>query len=145
MSFLRNLFTKQSRTDPIGDAAKSLERFAALAMASVDPLAIERHPRKQKTILAFHFGAIQEVAARHDLDETARLALGVRFVTRWFGTQAAETGSVTAIAEELAGAEWQPAIADGAVAMRAWLDRDDKTAPRQLAELLKDNRFIVTH
>lgn len=145
MSFLRNIFTRQSRANPLDDAAKSLESFAALAMSSVDPHAIERHPRKQKTILAFHFGAIQELAARHDLDETAQLALGVRCVTRWFGAQAAETGSVTAIAEELGGAEWQPAIADGAVAMRAWLERDDKTAPRQLAELLKENRFIVTH
>lgn len=145
MSFLRTLFAKRPRADPIGDAAKLLESFAALAMASVDPQAIERHPRKQKTIQAFHFGAIQELAARRDLDETAQLALGVRFVTRWFGTQAAETGSVTAIVGEIAGAEWQPAIADGAAAMRAFLDRDDKTAPRQLAELLNDNRFIVTH
>jgi hypothetical protein len=145
MSILRNLFPKRSHSDPIGEAAKLLESFAALAMASADPHAIERHPRKHKTILAFHFGAIRELAARHDLDETAQLALGVRFVTRWFGAQAAETGSVTAIAEELAGAEWQPAIADGAAAMRAWLDRNDKTAPRQLADLLRDNRFVVTH
>lgn len=145
MDFFRSLFGKRPPADPIDEAAKLLESFAAVSMASVDPQAIERYPRKQKTILAFHFGAIQEIAVRHDLDETARLALGVRFVTRWFGAQAAETGSVTAIAGELAGAEWQPAIADGAVAMRAFLDRDDKAAPRQLAELLKDNRFIVTH
>jgi hypothetical protein len=145
MSIFLKIFASRPPANPIDEPAQLLEDFATLAMASVDPRAIERHPRKQRTILAFHFGAIREIATRRDLDETACLALGVRFVTRWFGPQAAETGSITAIAGEVAAVEWQPAVADGLAAMRLYLDRNDKTAPRRLADLLNDNRFIVTH
>lgn len=129
--------------DSFRQAADSLLQFAALAMPCVDPSAVERHPRKQRTIFAFHFGAIGELASRYDLDETRQLALAVRYLAHWYGPDAAETGSVTAIAAEIRNTEWKPARDDGADAMRALIDSNNIAAPKRLAALLTDTRFII--
>lgn len=129
--------------DAFQRAAELLLRFSTLAMSSVDPAALERHPRKQRTLFAFHFGAIGELVARHNFDETRQLALAVRYLAHWYGPDAAETGSVTAIAAEIQGAEWESARDAGAAAMRAFIDDNDHRAPKQLAALLADKRFII--
>jgi hypothetical protein len=129
--------------DTFQQAADLLLRFSTLAMSDVDPAALERHPRKQRTLFAFHFGAIGEIVARHGFDETRQLALAVRYLAHWYGPDAAETGSVTAIAAEIEHAEWEPERSAGAAAMRAFIDDNDRQAPKQLAALLADNRFII--
>lgn len=139
-------FGKKNTTtggDSFQQAADALLEFAVLAMSGVDPSAVERHPRKQKTIFAFHFGAIAELASHHNLDETQQLALAVRYLAHGYGSDAAETGSVTAIAAEIQNIEWRSACNAGAEAIRAWRTDNDRSASTRLAALLTDNQFII--
>lgn len=65
---------------------------------------VDRELHKQKLVIAFFFGAIDELARAEDLDETQALAASVMFLERYFPASTAELGSVTGLREEFAAA-----------------------------------------
>jgi hypothetical protein len=103
------LFSRWSRPRPAAAPGPAqihseLERFARDALAHVDRVQVDREVRKQKLVIAFFFGAIDELARAEDLDETQALAASVMFLNHYFPASATELGSVTDLRQEFAEA-----------------------------------------
>jgi hypothetical protein len=113
-----------------------LERFARDALAHVDRVQLDREVRKQKLVIAFFFGAIDELARAEELDETQALAASVRFLDHYFPGSAAELGSVTELRAEFTDAlQAKNLMREGAEAIKRWR-AGDATAAKWLAQSL---------
>lgn len=98
-----------------------LERFAPEVLAHVDRVQVDREVRKQKLVIAFFFGAIDEIARAEDCDETQALAASVMFLNHYFPASAAELGSVTDLRQEFAEApQASNLMREGAEAIKRW-------------------------
>ena len=125
----------QSEFERLGQKS---DGFAALAMGHVPLESLTRHPRKQRNVIAFHFGAIDHLAAREALDETQTLALYVRFLQKYPFGATPQTGSVSHFLEEFAGDhERGQYLHAGQEAMQSWLAEGNDNAARRLSEMLR--------
>ena len=94
------LFSRRSKSWPAaasGPAQVHGEpwRFARDALPHADRVQLDREVPKQELVIAFFFGAIDELARAEDLDETQALAASVIFLDHYFPASAVELGSVT--------------------------------------------------
>jgi hypothetical protein len=135
------LFNRWSRSRPAAASGTAqirseLERFARDALAHVNRVQVDREVRKQKLVIAFFFGAIDELARAEGVDETHALAASVMFLNHYFPASAAELGSVTALRQEFAEApQAKNLMREGAEAVKRW--RAGDAAPTKwLAESL---------
>jgi hypothetical protein len=138
MGILDTLFGRhERRATPLDEARTLIERFTTATLAGVDPEDIGRYPAKQRQAMAFHFGAIQHLAAEYALDETQTLGVFVMFLNRYFKLPVRETGSIS---ELLEGFQSNPRerefLAAGLAAFRRWHLQHDRRAPLELGELL---------
>lgn len=118
--------------------AEKFDGFAALTMGYVSVESLTRHPRKQRNTIAFHFGAINHLAAMEALDETHTLALYVRFLQKHPFGAAPQTGSVSYFLEEFAReSERGEYLRAGQEAMQAWLIGGNDQVTRRLSEMLR--------
>lgn len=135
--FTRLLGSKTPRSTPLDEARGIIDRFTTATIVGVDAQDIGRYPPKQRKVMAFHFGAIDYLAAELDLDDTQTLALFVMFLDKYFNMPVAETGSIT---ERLQGfrenAEEQRFLEAGVDVFRRWHEQDDRRAPLALGEML---------
>lgn len=135
------LFHRWSRPRPAAAPGPAqihseLERFARDALAHVDRVQVDRELRKQKLVIAFFFGAIDELARAEGLDETQALAASVMFLERYFPASTAELGSVTGLRRELAAAlQAKNLMREGAEAIKRWR-AGDGAAAKWLAQSL---------
>ena len=117
-----------------------LERFTTATIMGVDREDIGRYPAKQYKVMAFHFGAIEYLAHQYDLDETQSLGILVAFINRYFNMPVNETGSIS---ERLQGFHDSPDerryLDAGRDVLRRWHEQDERRAPLQLGEMLKDD------
>jgi hypothetical protein len=137
MSILDRLFGRREEPSPLDEARKILERFTTATLAGVDAEDVGRYPAKRRKAMAFHFGAIEHLAAEYELDETRTLALFVMFLNRYFGLPVSEIGSTS---ELIAGFRSNPQemafLAAGEEVFRRWHLQHDRRAPLQLGEML---------
>jgi hypothetical protein len=113
-----------------------LERFAPEVFAHVDRVQVDREVRKQKLVIAFFFGAIDELARAEGFDETQALAASVIFLNHYFPASAAELGSVTDLRQEFAEApQAKNLMREGAEAIKRWR-AGDGDASKWLAQSL---------
>ncbi len=135
------LFNRRSSPPPAAASGaaqidRELERFARDALAHVDHVPVDREVRKQKLMIAFFFGAIDELARAEDLDETQALAASVMFLARYFPASTAELGSVTDLRQEFAAAlQAKNLMQEGAEAVKRWR-AGDNAAAKWLAQSL---------
>ncbi len=130
MRFFSRWFTP---TPPSATAAAQLRaeagRFAVAAFAHLDRVRIEREVRQQKLVLAFFFGAIDELARLRDLDEAQALAAGVMFLNDYFPASTPELGSITELRQEYAQAlQARNLMREGAEAIKRWRAGDGDAA-----------------
>jgi hypothetical protein len=141
VSFFRRWFARP-RTEPLPPdpaferADRVLDEFVVETLKPHDRVALERDLRRQRLAQAFHLGARNALAQAEELDETRRLALGVRYLQRYMGIPS-EGGSITQVEGALAHDTGLGAYArEGEEAMRRWLAGRDPRAPQRLKELL---------
>jgi hypothetical protein len=140
MKFLRRLFAPRPKApapDPaFENADRLLDEFVIATLAPLDRAALGRDAHRLRLAQAFHLGACSELARREGLDETRRLALGVRYLSRHAGTPSAG-GSITALEEAIGGdTELRAHAREGETAMGLWHTSRDARATRRLRELL---------
>lgn len=140
MKFLRRLFAprpKELAPDPAFEHAdRLLDEFVIATLALLDRAALERDAHRLRLTQAFHLGARNELAHRENLDETRRLALGVRYLSRHSRAPSAG-GSITALEEAIAGdTELRAHAREGETAMGLWHTNRDARATERLKELL---------
>jgi hypothetical protein len=123
--------------DPAFERAdRTLDEFVAETLAPLDRVALERDPHRQHLAQAFHLGARNALAQAEGLDERYRLALGVRYLLRYFGNPS-EGGSITQIEETITqDTELRANAREGEEAMRRWLASRDARVVQRLKELL---------
>ena len=115
-----------------------LDRFAALSLGQLPAESLAHHPRKQRNAMAFHFGAIDYLAACEALGETETLALYVRFLQRHALGGTPQTGSVTHLLEEFTREdERQQYRRAGLEAMQRWLADGNEKSAKRLSEMLR--------
>ncbi len=125
----------QSEFERLGE---EFDGFAVLAMGHVPVESLTRHPRKQRNVIAFHFGAINHLAAMEALDETQTLALYVRFLQKNPFGATPQTGSVSHFLEEFAREqEREQYLHAGREAMQCWLADRNENAAKRLSEMLR--------
>lgn len=139
MNIFKRLFgTAGSRPDATEQVRKTIDRFTTATIMGIDREDLGRYPHKQHKVMAFHYGAIEYLAAQHDLDEDRILGLFVAFIDRYFNMPVTETGSIS---ERLRGFHSNPderRYLDAGVAIfRRWHEQDDRRAPLELGEMLK--------
>lgn len=136
--FSRWLGTRRPAQSTFDRLGEKLDGFAALAMGYVPVESLARHPRKQRNVIAFHFGAIDHLAAMEGLDETQTLALYVRFLQKNRFGATPQTGSVSYFLEEFAREQERGQyLQAGQEAMQRWLVDGDDAAVRRLSEMLR--------
>jgi hypothetical protein len=141
MGIFNRLFRKQSRPPtPASEIGKLLDRFTTATIMGVDREDLGRYPAKQYKVMAFHYGAIEFLARQYQLDETATLGVFVAFVNKYFNMPITETGSIS---ERLQGfhdnAEERRFLEAGIDVFRRWHEQDERRAPLQLGEMLKQS------
>lgn len=125
----------QSEFERLGE---KLDGFTDLAMGHVPLESLTRHPRRQRNVIAFHFGAIDHLAAMQALDETQTLALYVRFLQKNSFGATPQTGSVSHFLEEFAREQERGQyLLAGQEAMRYWLADGNNNAAKRLSEMLR--------
>jgi hypothetical protein len=139
MGIFNRLFRKQPRPPtPASEIGKLLDRFTTATIMGVDREDLGRYPAKQYKVMAFHYGAIEFLARQYQLDETATLGVFVAFVNKYFNMPITETGSIS---ERLQGfhdnAEERRFLEAGIDVFRRWHEQDERRAPLQLGEMLK--------
>lgn len=123
---------------PLEEVRRLIERFTAATYAGVDAEDIGRYPRKQRLVMAFHFGAIGYLAEQYALDETETLGIFVQFLDRYFNLPVHETGSISQLLEGFrADAGEREYLAAGREAFRRWHEENERRAPLRLGELLQ--------
>ncbi|NOR39596.1 MAG: hypothetical protein GQ537_00115 [Gammaproteobacteria bacterium] len=141
MSIFGKLFSsKIDSPDPVQEAGKTLDRFTTASIVGVDLEDLARYPARQFKVMAFHFGAIEYLAGLYGLDETQALAVFVIFVDKYFNMPITETGSIS---ERLQGfrenADERRYLEAGIDVFRRWHEQDDRSAPQELGEMLKES------
>ena len=117
---------------------EKVDDFAASAMGRVPMESLARHPRRQRNVIAFHFGAINYLAAMETLDETQTLALYVHFLQKNVFGATPQTGSVSHFLEEFAHEpERRQYLQAGQEAMQYWLTDRNEKATQRLSEMLR--------
>lgn len=139
MGILDKLFPREHPPPtPVAAATRVLERFATATSMGIDREDLGRYPRKQRKVMAFHFGAIECLAGAFDLDETEMLAVFVVFLDRYFGLPVTETGSIS---ERLQGFRDNPDerryLEAGRDVFRRWHEHNERRAPLLLGEMLQ--------
>jgi len=134
------LFERKPRPpDPIEEINRIMARFTTATIMGVDRDDLGRYPAKQFKVMAFHYGAIEYLARRYGLDETQTLGLFVAFIDRYFNMPINETGSIS---ERLQGfqdnADEHRFLEAGVDVFRRWHEQDERRAPLQLGQMLKD-------
>ena len=118
--------------------AEQFDAFAALAMRDIPPDGFERHPRKQRNTIAFHFGAANHLAAQEGLGETETLALYVRFLQNHPIVGTPVSASVTRLIEEFTqDDERKRYMQEGREAMQLWQLQGSVNVPKRLSEMLR--------
>lgn len=140
MGLFDKLFgAKPREPDATEIIGKVIDRFATATIMGIDREDLGRFPAKQYKVMAFHYGAIEELCRRHALDEDRTLGIFVVFIDKYFNMPVAETGSIT---ERLQGFNSNPEerryLEAGTDIFRRWHDDDDRRAPLELGEMLKD-------
>ncbi len=141
MGLFGNLFgSKPQQADPAVELNRILQRFTTATLAGVDSQDIGRYPAKQYRVMAFHYGAILELAARFGLDENSTLGVFVTFIDKYFNLPVSETGSIS---ERLQGFTTDPGqrryLEAGQAVFRRWHDDNDRRAPLELGRLLQSD------
>lgn len=140
MKLFAKLFGKRNAgPTPLDEVRTLVERFTRATIVGVDTGDIGRYPPKQRKVMAFHFGAIDYLATQYDLDETETLAVFVAFLDKYFNLPVSETGSIS---ERLQGfrdnAEERRYLEAGVDVFRRWHEKDERRAPLELGEILKN-------
>jgi hypothetical protein len=140
MKLFNRLFHRKPRTPTaVEEAGKIIDRFAMATASGVDREDLARYPARQYKVMAFHYGAIDYLSQQHDLDETQTLGVFVVFLNTYFSMPITETGSIS---ERLQGFREKPDehrfMEAGADAFRRWHEHDERRAPLELGELLKE-------
>ncbi|MDX2457191.1 MAG: hypothetical protein QNL87_06760 [Gammaproteobacteria bacterium] len=134
------LFRKNPRTPTATEAVnKLIDRFATATSMGVDREDLGRYPAKQYKVMAFHYGAIDYLSRQYDLDETQTLGIFVVFINTYFTMPITETGSIS---ERLEGFREKQAerrfLEAGADVFRRWHEQNERRAPLELGEMLKE-------
>lgn len=131
---------KQRRPTPAEEIQRIIGRFTTATIMGIDREDLGRYPAKQYRVMAFHYGAIAYLAGQYDLDETQVLGLFVAFIDRYFNLPVSETGSIT---ERLRGfqtnADERRFLEAGVDVFRRWHERNERRAPLELGEMLRDS------
>jgi len=136
--FSRWLGARRSGQSEFERLGGKFDGFAVLAMGHVPIESLTRHPRKQRNVIAFHFGAINHLAAMEALDETQTLALYVRFLQKNSFGATPQTGSVSHFLEEFAREhERGEYLQAGQEAMQYWMADGNDNAAKRLSEMLR--------
>jgi len=140
MQLFRRLFGPRDRPpSPQDEIAAILHRFTTATIMGIDREDLGRYPAKQRKVMAFHYGAIRCLAEEYALDETATLAVFVKFVNQYFNLPVTETGSIS---ERLQGfledAGERRFLDAGMDVFRRWHRQGDRRAPLELGEMLRD-------
>jgi hypothetical protein len=140
MGIFSRLFAGRSRRPTATEEINSiLERFTTATSMGVDREDVGRYPAKQHKVMAFHFGAIEYLAGQYGLDEIQTLGIFVAFINRYFSMPVNETGSIS---ERLQGFQNNPEqrryLEAGRDVLRRWHEQNDRRAPLELGEMLKD-------
>lgn len=135
------LFRKKPRTPAAVEAvSKLVDRFATATSMGVDREDLGRYPAKQYKVMAFHYGAIDYLSHQYGLDETQSLGVFVLFINTYFTMPVTETGSIS---ERLEGFREKQAerrfMEAGADVFRRWHVQDERRAPLELGEMLKED------
>ena len=134
------LFRKKPRPPTAAEAVgKIIDRFATATSVGVDREDLGRYPAKQYKVMAFHSGAIEHLSRQYHLDETRTLGVFVVFINTYFTMPVTETGSIS---ERLQGFREKPDerrfMEAGADSFRRWHEQDERRAPLELGEMLKE-------
>jgi hypothetical protein len=140
MSIFSKLFGSRPRkTTAVEEINTIIDQFTTATIAGVDREDLGRYPPKQYKVMAFHFGAIECLADQYDLDETQTLGIFVTFINRYFNMPINETGSIS---ERLQGFHDNPDerryLDAGREIFLRWHKQDERRAPLELGEMLKD-------
>ena len=140
MGIFGKLFSKQLRTPTvIEEVGKIIDRFATATSMGVDREALARYPARQYQVMAFHYGAIDYLSQRYQLDETQTLGVFVVFINTYFSMPITETGSIS---ERLQGFSEKPEerryMEAGADVFRRWHEQNERRAPLLLGEMLNE-------
>jgi len=140
MDLFGKLFRKKPRPPTaVEDAGRIIDRFATATSMGVDREDLGRYPAKQYQVMAFHYGAIDYLARQYDLDETQTLGVFVVFINTYFTMPITETGSIS---ERLQGFREKPAerrfMEAGADVFRRWHEQNERRAPLELGDMLKE-------
>jgi hypothetical protein len=141
MNIIKRLFArKPPKPTPEQEISKLIGRFATATSMGVDREDLGRYPPKQYKVMAFHYGAIEYLAAQQELDEIRTLGIFVVFMNQYFTMPITETGS---IAERLRGFHEDPAqrrfLEAGADVFRRWHEQNERRAPLELGVMLKES------
>lgn len=139
MGFFDKWFSSAKRApSALERLAEQFDRFAALCMHAIPADSFARHPRKQRNVIAFHFGAADHLAGQEGLSETETLALYVRFLQQYPVVGTPESGSVTRLVEEfMQDDERKRYVQEGREAMQLWQLQGSENAPKRLSEMLR--------
>ncbi|MGD2056835.1 MAG: hypothetical protein PVJ15_08505 [Gammaproteobacteria bacterium] len=138
MGILDKLFGGKNYTRPLDEARRIIDRFTTATIMGVDREDIGRYPPKQRKVMAFHFGAIEFLAAEYGLNETETLGLFVMFLDKYFNMPVSETGSISELLEGFRTREDEHGYLEaGREVFRRWHIENDRRAPLQLGEMLQ--------
>jgi len=140
MGIFGKLFAKQpSPPTAVEEVGRIIDRFATATSMGVDREDLARYPAKQYKVMAFHYGAIEHLSHQYHLDETQTLGVFVVFINSYFTMPITETGSIS---ERLQGFHEKQAeqrfMAAGIDVFKRWHEQDERRAPLELGELLKE-------
>ena len=138
MGILSKLFDKKPRgPSPVEELGKILDRFTTATIMGIDREDLGRYPAKQHKVMAFHYGAIEYLADKFELDETRTLGVFVAFIDKYFNMPVTETGSIS---ERLQGfhenADERAYLDAGMDVIRRWHELNERRAPLELGEML---------
>ena len=138
MGILTKLFEKKPRgPSPEEELGKILDRFTTATIMGIDREDLGRYPAKQHKVMAFHYGAIEYLADKFELDETRTLGVFVAFIDKYFNMPVTETGSIS---ERLQGfhenADERAYLDAGMDVIRRWHELNERRAPLELGEML---------
>ena len=121
------------------EISKVIDRFATATIQGVDREDLGRYPAKQHKVMAFHYGAIEYLCRQYALNEQQTLGMFVTFINKYFNMPVTESGSIS---ERLQGfrndAGERGYLEAGADVFRRWHEENDRRAPLQLGEMLKN-------
>ena len=138
MGLFTRLFEKKPLPpSPLEELNKILDRFTTATIMGIDREDLGRYPAKQYKVMAFHFGAIEYLAAQFELDETRTLGVFVAFIDKYFNMPVSETGSISERLQGFHENEDERVYLDaGMDVFRRWHELNDRRAPLELGEML---------